>query len=135
MDREAFQFNFNRFTKDRTVTAEGKTFATVKEAFLDYFVKREKPREAIGQASSANLNELDLLQSLRHLGELSNRANFNNEAKFGLLLIVVMRIALLATFATYRGASDYKKLKKAVHDFELGKKAFILSSNEEISSY
>lgn len=124
LDGEAFQFFFERFTTAGVLRDEAKEFENVKNAFFDRFQKKEEPQDVIREATDASLDPERLVESMDRVDALYSRAGFNEEAKFGFLRMAAMKIPQVATFAMYRGASDYPALKKAIRDFDSGMRAF-----------
>ena len=124
MDNQAFEFFFQRFTKNGELTEEANDFKIVKKAFFDQYETKEDPAEVIRQAMDASLSAEDLAKTVNMADELYNKAGFNDEAKFGMLRSAVMRIPDLAAFAVYRSAKDYEELKTVIRDFESGLRAF-----------
>ena len=96
----------------------------VKDALMEHFKPQLQPDDHICQGMAAKLKNEDLLGSLREMDRLYEKANFNEEAKFGLLRSAVMEHLDLAQFAIYRGSTSFRDLKKSIKDFWNGRMAF-----------
>ena len=64
------------------------------------------------------------LGPLREMDRLYEKANFNEEEKFGLLRSAVMEHLDLAQFAIHRGSTSYGDLKNSIKVFSNGRMAF-----------
>ena len=102
-------FFFEIFASDGTLSEDGKDYQKV-----SHFKLIEAPQDIILRATSATLDQDDLLASLRELDSLYARAGFNDAVKFGVLRNAVLRLPELAQFAAYRGALNYDTLHTAV---------------------
>lgn len=134
LDSDAFRFFFDRFTKDGELTVEAHDFSVVKKAFIEEFQDEEEQQDVIRKATEAKLDEQELLGSLMNMEKLFDHAKFDESAKFGFLRMAVMKLPQLATFAMYRAAADFESLKKAIKDFDNGRKAYDASASRSASS-
>ena len=124
LEGEAFDVYYDLFTKDGNLVEDAKEYSVVKAALIEHFKPQVQPDDIIRQAMGAELKNEDLLGSLREMDRLYEKANFNEEAKFGLLRSAVMEHLDLAQFAIYRGSTSYGDLKNSIKDFWNGRMAF-----------
>ena len=120
-DGSAANFFFETFAPDVTLSDDGKDYQKVKASLISHFKPIEAPQDIILRATSATLNQDDLLASLRELNRLYARAGFNDASKFGVLRNAVVRLPELAHFFAYRGALNYDTLHTAVKDYATSK--------------
>lgn len=113
----AFDFYYESFAREGSVTDEAKCYQVVKRAFIDQFGMTKKLEDAITDETSAMLNNGGFVKLLQSMESALKTAGFNDAAKFGLLRQAVMLIPDLAQFSIYRGASTYDELRKAVKEY------------------
>ena len=116
LDGSAANFFFETIAPDGTLSDDGKDYQKVKASFISHFKPIEAPQEIMLRATSATLDQDDLLASLRELDRLYARAGFNYAANFGFLRNAVVCLPELAHFVAYRGALNYDILHTAVKD-------------------
>ena len=125
LDRDPFQFYYEKFTRNGELIEEAKDYAKVKAAFITRYEKKEDPGTIMQLALQASLNHDDMEKSISRMDELFGKAKFNEEAKFAVLQRAVNEFSDLAAMALFRKADDYKTLKTIVEDFYQGKKAYL----------
>jgi len=124
LDKDAFQFYYEKFTRDGELVEEAKDYAVVKAASIAKYEQKEDAGSIMQRALHASLDPQDMEKSISRMDELFGKANFNEEAKFAVLQRAVNEFPDLAAMALFRKADDYEKLKTLVEDFHQGKKAY-----------
>lgn len=120
LSSKAFEFFHEDFTENGSLTDARKAYKNVNLALLNRFSKVEDAQDTIREVMENRLLALELSRSLQKLDRFYARAEFNKQARYGLLRAAITIFQELAFFAIYRDASDYKTLKKAVEDFWSG---------------
>ena len=134
LEGDAFDFLYHAFVKNGDISEDGSDYQKVKKAFSERFAPVESPEEVIRDAMASRLSFRDVSGSLRNSDRLYEKAGFNDDAKFGLLLNAVMEHLELAQFAIYRSAKTYEALFDAIMDFWSGRCAFQAAANSLINS-
>ena len=126
-----FEFYYDTYSRNWKLTDGADDYQAVKKAMIDRFESVTGSEEHIRRAVSSRLNQNDLLRSLNEMDRCFDKAAFNAEAKFGLLRNAVMAHADVAQFVyercniLYRSPGTYDELRKAIKDFDGGRKAFV----------
>lgn len=106
LDGRAFNFFFERFTKNGGTTAEGVDFDVVQSAFFEECEEEEEAHEIIRKAIMETLKSSNLVWSLNVMDSPYLIAGLNSEAKYVMLRNCIMRVPELASFAMYRSSMD-----------------------------
>ena len=102
LEGDAFEFFYQAFVKNGYISAGGSDYQKVKKALMERFAPIESPEDVIRDAMAARLSFGDLSGSLGHAASLYEKAEFNDEVKFGLLRNAVMEHLDLSQFSIYR---------------------------------
>lgn len=111
---EAFDFFYDSFKANGTLTEDGKDYERVKKALLERFAKVEDPQDTVREATEAELLSKGLPGSLQRLNPLYAKAELKKRADFRILRAAVMKFPELAHFAKYQDDKDYLPLRKTV---------------------
>lgn len=102
LDKEAFQFSFEKSTRDREMLEDAKDYEKVKAAFLEKHQRNEDPSTIMKAALHARLDIENLNVLLNKLEDLYEKANFNVEDKFAMSQKAVSQYQDLAGMALFR---------------------------------
>lgn len=127
LQEESFEFYYETFSRDGSITEEGEDYKAVKRSFINRFGNRQEPEDSIRSATIATLNNADLVRSLQSMDTMFEKAGFNDAVKFGLLRQALM--FYLAKFAIYRGSLTYYDLRRAFKEYDMNRSAFFTSGH------
>ena len=115
---------YDTYSRNGKLTDDAGDYQAVKKAMINRFESVTGPVEHIRRAVSGRLHQSDLLGSLNEIDRCFDKAAYDAEAKLGLLRNAVMEHADVAQFVLYRAPGTYEELRKAIKDFDGGRKAF-----------
>lgn len=117
LEGPAFDYYFETFSEDGVLTEQVQEFVSVRKALLEELGGLDGAQDVVPSATASSIERKDPFILPRNVEHLFEKANFNKEAKLGLLRNTIMAIPELAQFVIYRGATDVATTKKAVQDF------------------
>lgn len=85
LEEAAFDNYYDRFLFDAELLLDAGKVNSVKDAFVDRFCADVEPHDDIQHAFSMSHSVEDLKRSLQETDRRCSKANFNEEANFGLL--------------------------------------------------
>lgn len=123
LEGDAFDFYYERFARDGSVTDESKCYKVLKRAFVDLFVNSQEPEDGIRDSTSVTFKNDYLVKPLQSMYSVFKNEGFNDAAKYLLLRQEVILIPDLAQFVIFRGASTYYEHRKAVKLYDTNRTA------------
>ncbi len=114
---EVFDFYFERFTIENGPILEAKNYQLVKKEMLKKFSTQKSEAEVMLDTISLTYDGGDIPTFLVKAEKAYNRAKFNEQAKYGLLIEALKSDQLLLQFVLLRGAKSYDEVKKYCTDY------------------
>lgn len=96
LDGASLDFFYVNSSADSAMKAEVSEFSRLKEALIEHFRNSEDSQDLIQNAMSGSLRIDDLVFSLREVDHAFENAKVNEEERFGLLRISIMKKPELA---------------------------------------
>ncbi len=107
LDAAAFDYFYRNFSAKNALLPAAKDYEEVKRQLLEHFGKPSDLQDDIRSAVEAKLDPGDLRGSMKQIERLYQMAEFNDEAKFGMLRQAVTYHRQLSQFCTLRGVQTY----------------------------
>lgn len=116
---EAFNFFFEVFAINGSITEENKDHEVFKNSFIYRLGMQKDPEDVIPTSKSVTIDKAYLIKSVQYMDTAFKKSGFNDAAKFVLIRKEVMAIPDLAQFAIHGGASSYENMRKAVIEYDI----------------
>ena len=120
----AFDAYYEKFTSDCDLIDDAKDYAKVRAWLLTEFAPQEDHADCIQRAVKSRLNPQDLVGSIQELDRIYEKAGFNDQAKYGLLIQACMNVPDLAQFTILKSPDGYEELKLTIREYVRGRDAF-----------
>ena len=133
LQSESFDYYYENYSQDVGLTVTASDYQALNKALIDRLESVPEPGENIQLAITSRLDGGDILALLNEMDRHFEKASFNTEAKFRLLLDVVMEHVEVSQFVLYRSPTTYEGLNMAISDFRTGRKAFSAARNAKRS--
>ena len=131
LDGEAFDYHFDNFTEDKPTNEEARSFQKVKAALLEKFTTKKTKVEVKKEAVNLVYKGDNFKEFFVNASKLYKAANFNDQAKFGLVGEAMKSDQGMLQFESLRKGDTYEKVREICIEYANNQKVFA-SQGEQV---